>query len=45
MATIALGFGIYLDVVVEKNRRRSLAALRILRLNSIQRYPEDKIQY
>ena len=44
MADIALGFGVYLDVVIEKNRRRSWAALRILRLNSIQRCPEDKLQ-
>ena len=27
MADIALGFGVYLDVVIEKNRRRSWAAL------------------
>ena len=44
MTYIALGFGVYLDVVIEKNRRRSRAALRILRLNSIQRCPEDKMQ-
>ena len=44
MADIALGFGVYLDVVIEKNRRRSRAVLRILRLNSIQRCPEDKMQ-
>ena len=37
MADIALGFGVCMDVVIEKNRRRSRAALRILRLNSIQR--------
>ena len=44
MAVIALGFGVYLDVVIEENRRRSRAALRNLRLNSIQRCPEDKMQ-
>ena len=44
MADIALGFVVYLDVVIEKNRRRSRAALRISRLNSIQRFPEDKMQ-
>ena len=45
LAYLHLDFGVCLDVVIEKNRWRSRAALRILRLNSIQRCLEDKMQY
>ncbi len=36
MADITLRFGLDLDVVIEKNRKRSWATSRILRLNNIQ---------
>ena len=44
MADIALRFGPGLDAVIEQNRKRSRATLRILRLNRIQRWLEDKMQ-
>ncbi len=44
MADIALRFGSDLKVVIEQNRRRSSATLRILRLSHIQRWPEGKMK-
>jgi len=44
LADIALRFVPGLDAVIEKNRKRSRATLRILRLNRIQRWLEDKMQ-
>jgi len=44
MADIALRFGPGLDAVIKQNRKRSRATLRILRLNRIQRWLEDKMQ-
>jgi len=44
MADIALRFGPGLDVVIEQIRKHSRVTLRILRLNRIQRWLEDKMQ-
>ena len=44
MVKIALRFRSDLLPMIEQNRRRSRATLRILRLNGRQRWPEDEMQ-
>jgi len=44
MVKMALRFGSDLAVLIEPNRRRSRATLRIWRLKHGQRWPEDEMQ-